>query len=227
MLARAIHRKAVAYLRVSRETQGRAGLGIEAQRAAATRFAADQGYEIIGEHVEVETGKGADALDRRPVLAQAMKAASKARAHILVAKLDRLGRNVHFIAGLMEHWVPFIVAELGPDVDPFMLHIYAAVAEKERNLIAERTKDALAAGKARGVTKHDKPWPTQRGNYSRIAAGKAEADAARLEAVRPAFDDTAPMTVRAAAEELTRRRVGGKVWYPTQVARIRKRLAAS
>jgi DNA invertase Pin-like site-specific DNA recombinase len=111
-----------------------------------------------------------------------------------------------------------------------MLHIYAAVAEKERAVIAQRTKEALAAGKARGYTKPDKdgkvkPWPTDRGNYARIAAAKREADAARLEEVRPALNDTARLTVRAAAEELTRRGIGGKVWHPTQVARLRKRLA--
>ena len=124
----------------------------------------------------------------------------------------------------MEHRVPFIVAELGTDADPFVLHIYAAVAEKERALIAERTRVALTASKARGTTKDGRPWPARRGNYARIAAGNAEATKARMEGYRPALVDTARMTVRAAADELTHRGVAGKVWHPTTVARARKRL---
>ncbi len=105
----------------------------------------------LGEFVEVETGKGADALDRRPQLAAALAQARKAKAAVVVAKLDRLSRDVHFISGLMSQRVPFIVAELGADADPFMLHIYAALAEKERALISERTRSALAQKKAQGV----------------------------------------------------------------------------
>ena len=142
---------AIAYYRVSTVRQGKSGLGIEAQKAAVQRFAEAEGIEIAGEHVEVETGKGADALDRRPELAAALAQARKAKCPVLVAKLDRLSRDVHFISGLMTHRVPFIVAELGADADPFMLHLYAALAEKERALISARTKAALAAKKAQGV----------------------------------------------------------------------------
>src|SRR5215831_10292724 len=142
---------AIAYYRVSTTRQGRSGLGIEAQKAAVLRFAEAEGFDLIGEHTEVETGKGADALERRPELAAALAAARKARCPILVAKLDRLSRDVHFISGLMAHRVPFIVAELGADVDPFLLHLYSALAEKERALISARTKAALAAKKAQGV----------------------------------------------------------------------------
>ena len=142
---------AVAYCRVSTTRQGKSGLGIEAQRAAVQRFAAAEGIEIIAEHVEIETGKGADALDRRPQLAAALAQARKRKCPILVAKLDRLSRDVHFISGLMAHRVPFIVAELGADAAPFMLHLYAALAEKERALISQRTRAALAAKKAQGV----------------------------------------------------------------------------
>lgn len=106
---------------------------------------------IATEFVEVETGKGSDALDRRPQLAAALALARKQKCPVVVAKLDRLSRDVHFISGLMTHRVPFIVAELGADADPFMLHIYAALAEKERALISRRTADALAAKKAMGV----------------------------------------------------------------------------
>jgi DNA invertase Pin-like site-specific DNA recombinase len=140
----------VAYLRVSTSRQGRSGLGIEAQRENIARFAASEGYEVTGEYVEVETGKGADALERRPQLTAALNAARKRRGAVVVAKLDRLSRDVHFISGLMSHKVPFIVTELGADVDPFILHLYAALGEKERNLIASRTKAALAAKKAQG-----------------------------------------------------------------------------
>src|ERR1700710_2659633 len=93
--------------------------------------------ELLAEHVEVETGKGSDALDRRPVLREALAQARKAKASIVVAKLDRLSRDVAFISGLMAQRVPFIVAELDAGCDPFMLHIYAALAEKERMMIAE------------------------------------------------------------------------------------------
>jgi DNA invertase Pin-like site-specific DNA recombinase len=90
-------------------------------------------------------------LDRRPQLAAALKAAKKAKCAVVVSKLDRLSRDVHFISGLMAHKVPFIVAELGSNVDPFTLHIYAALAQQERRMIADRTRAGLAAAKARGV----------------------------------------------------------------------------
>ena len=143
--------RAVAYLRVSTQRQQRSGLGIEAQRAAIDRFAAAEGLTLIGEYVEAETGKGADALDRRPQLAAALAAARAAKCFVLVSKLDRLSRDVAFVAGLMAQRVPFIVAELGRDADPFMLHLFAALAEKERRLISERTRAALQAKKAAGA----------------------------------------------------------------------------
>src|SRR6188472_1092287 len=142
---------AIAYLRVSTQRQQRSGLGIEAQRATIARFAEAEGLTIIGEYVEAETGKGSDALDRRPQLAAALAAAKAAKCSVVVSKLDRLSRDVAFVAGLMAQRVPFIVAELGRDADPFMLHLYAALAEKERRLIAERTKAALAAKRAAGA----------------------------------------------------------------------------
>src|SRR3954470_21337774 len=118
--------QAVAYIRVSTTRQGRSGLGIEAQRDAIVRFCRTEGYEVEAEHIEVETGKGADALDRRPQLAGALARARRLKCPVVVAKLDRLSRDVHFISGLMVQRVPFIVAELGAGVDPFLLHIYAA-----------------------------------------------------------------------------------------------------
>src|SRR6186713_3077790 len=142
--------RVIAYLRVSTQRQQRSGLGLEAQRATIARFAEAEGLTIIAEYVEAETGKGADALDRRPQLAAALAAARQAKCCVLVSKLDRLSRDVAFVAGLMAQRVPFIVAELGRDADPFMLHLYAALAEKERRLISERTKAVLAIRKASG-----------------------------------------------------------------------------
>src|SRR4051794_40187137 len=162
--------KAVTYIRVSSEQQGRSGLGIEAPRRAVERFTAEHGYEVAAEFVEVETGKGSDALERRPQLAAALKRAKAERCPVLVAKLDRLSRDVAFVSGLMAQRVPFVVTELGPDVDPFMLHVYAALAEKERAMISARTRDALAAAKARGV---------KLGNRTNLAEATRRSAAAR------------------------------------------------
>ena len=151
----------VAYYRVSTREQGRSGLGIDAQRDAVARFAEAEGFEIVAEHVEIETGKGADALERRPELAAALAAARRngRTCPVAVSKLDRLSRDVHFISGLMAHRTPFLVAELGSDVEPFLLHLYAALAEKERAVISQRTKAALAAAKARGKALGNPPSP--------------------------------------------------------------------
>jgi DNA invertase Pin-like site-specific DNA recombinase len=170
-------RQAVAYIRVSTGQQGKSGLGIEAQREAIVRFAATEGFEIAGEYVEIETGKGADAIDRRPQLSAALAAARKAKAPVVVAKLCRLSRDVAFISGLMAQRVAFIVAELGADADPFMLHVYAALAEKERNMIADRTRAALAAKKAQGAVL---------GNRTNLADAQAAGSAA-LSASADAF----------------------------------------
>lgn len=144
-------RPIITYIRVSTSQQGRSGLGIEAQRQTLANFAQTEGFTVTREFVEVETGKGSDALDHRPQLKAALAAARKLKCHVAVAKLDRLSRDVHFISGLIAHKVPFLVADLGPDVDPFVLHLFAALAEKERALISTRTRQALTAAKARGV----------------------------------------------------------------------------
>ncbi|RYC33890.1 recombinase family protein [Lichenibacterium minor] len=135
----------ITYLRVSTAGQGKSDLGLDAQRTTLAPFAEAEGFTIAAEFVEVETGKGSDALDRRPVLAAALAAAKVRKCPVAVAKLDRLSRDVAFISGLMAEKIPFLVAELGPDADPFMLHLYAALAEKERALISTRTREALAA----------------------------------------------------------------------------------
>jgi DNA invertase Pin-like site-specific DNA recombinase len=142
---------AIGYCRVSTHRQGRSGLGLEAQRQAIEAFAVSNGYELAGFEIEIETGKGSDALDRRPNLARALEQAKRLRGPVIVAKLDRLSRDVHFISGLMAHRVPFRVADLPPEADPLMLHVYAAFAEHERRMISNRTKEALARAKARGV----------------------------------------------------------------------------
>jgi DNA invertase Pin-like site-specific DNA recombinase len=145
------HQKDVAYLSVSTDRQSKSGLGLEAQRAAIARFVDAEGLHILAELVEVEPGKGADAIDRRPVLQEALALARKNRAAVCVAKLDRLSRDVASISGLMAKRVPLIVSELGLDADPFMFYIYAALAEKERRLISKRIRIVLAAKKSQGV----------------------------------------------------------------------------
>ena len=147
----------IAYYRVSTQKQGRSGLGLEAQRKAVTSFAEAESFEIVAEFTEVETGKGSDALDRRPQLKAALKAAKKARCEVAVAKLDRLSRDVAFISGLMAQRVPFIVTALGRNVDPFMLHIYAAMAQQVEPVLRElshlSSRAAAAEIERRGLGK--------------------------------------------------------------------------
>ena len=208
---------AISYCRVSTEGQGKSGLGLEAQQFAIEQFAAAQGY-IVGEmFVEIQSGKGANALERRPQLKAAMKAARKARATILVAKLDRLSRDVHFISGLMVHKVRFAAADLPPDADPFMLHIYAAVSEQERARISQRTKDALRAARKRGV---------KLGNPALAKANKAAARA-RARDLRPILRELEHLSARAAARTLNSRQVvtpTGAPWSSKTVGRVRERL---
>ena len=120
----------IGYARVSTSQQGRSGLGIEAQREALERFAASESFTLGRVFVEVETGKGADAFERRPQLAAALGEARRQRCPVAVAKLDRLSHDVHFISGLTAHRVPFVVAELGADMDPLILHLFAASLRK-------------------------------------------------------------------------------------------------
>jgi len=141
---------AIGYVRVSTTKQGHSGLGLDAQREAIRAFAAAENFEVTRWVTEVETGSGADALDRRPKLAEALRAAKKAQCPVLVSKLDRLSRSVAFISGLMTERVEFIVTELGRQAEAFTLHLFAALAEKERELISQRTKAGLKAAKRRG-----------------------------------------------------------------------------
>jgi DNA invertase Pin-like site-specific DNA recombinase len=164
-------RSAICYIRVSTAKQGRSGLGLEAQQSALRRFAEAEGFQFAEIFVETESGKHGD--DHPPELAKALERARKAKAPIIVAKLDRLSRDVHYISGLMKHRVPFIVTELGVDTDPFMLHIYAALAEKERRMISERTKAALRAAKARRNAACWASGPRDLGELETLRLGEA------------------------------------------------------
>ena len=139
----------VAYYCVSTQRQGRSGLGLEAQERAVADYL-PVGKELLQSFTEVETGKGSNALNKRPVLCEALAYAKKHKATLIVAKLDRLARNVAFVSALMECKVPFVCADM-PEANELTLHIIAAVAQYEARMISERTKAALQAAKARGV----------------------------------------------------------------------------
>jgi DNA invertase Pin-like site-specific DNA recombinase len=207
-------RAAIGYIRVSTAKQGRSGLGLEAQQSALAKFAEAEGFRFLQTFTETESG----ADDARPELNAAIQRARKVKAPIIVAKLDRLSRDVHYISGLMKHRVPFIVTELGADTDPFLLHIYAALAEKERAMISRRTKDALEAVEARGVAL---------GGHREQSEINRAAAAERANGLRSVFAELSGLSARATAEELNRRGIstatGGK-WHAVQVIRVRERL---
>jgi DNA invertase Pin-like site-specific DNA recombinase len=140
----------VAYYRVSTQQQGRSGLGLEAQRAAVVAYLGPSAVDLIGEFLEVESGKGANALDRRPQLREALGLCKTRGATLLIAKLDRLARNVHLVSGLIESGVEFVAVDM-PQATKAMIQIHAVMAEWERDQISARTKAALAAAKARGI----------------------------------------------------------------------------
>jgi len=213
----------IGYVRVSTSRQGRSGLGLEAQREALERFAGAEGFLVTKVFVEVETGKGSDALDRRPQLAEALAAARRSKCSVAVAKLDRLSRAVHFISGLMAHRVPFLVAELGPEVDPFILHLFAALAQKERAMIAARTRDALRRAKSRGTVLGGPKLAEAR----EVAVATIEANAERFAAnVLPIIREVQRAgagTLREVADALNARGIatarGGR-WYAMTVSNV-------
>lgn len=212
----------VSYLRVSTVMQGKSGLGLEAQREAVARYLAGSGGTLLEEFEEVETGKGSDALDKRPKLKAAIALAKKRKAVLVIAKLDRLARNVHFISGLMETGVQFKCCDF-PSADRTMIHIYAAMAEHEGRRISERIRDALAAKKANGGTLGNaaslKPLNGAR-------AGDAALFAAKLKPTLEAFK-AQNMTQRAMMEALnkagTKTAQGGQ-WSLMQLQRVMARL---
>ena len=206
----------IAYYRVSTQKQGRSGLGLDAQRAVVTRFASERGLTIAGEFVEVETGKGADALASRPQLAAALALAEKQKCPLVVAKLDRLTRDVHFGSGLMARKVRFIVADM-PDADNFQLHLFLALAEMERALISKRTREALAAAKARGQVLGN---PEQ-------AKANADQAAAFAESLREVVGPVINLSSRRIAAYLNAQGVKshtGKAWQSATVLRLVDRL---
>lgn len=214
----------ILYTRVSTDRQGKSGLGLESQRSICRQFAAQHDYEIVQEHSEVETGKGADALERRPRLAAALSEARKRKCSVLVAKLDRLSRDVHFISGLVAKNVPFIVAELGHDVDSFMLHVYAALAEKERNLIAQRTSAALQAKKAAGAKLGNRTNLAEaQGKGLKERLRRADQYAANVLPIIREIQSTGAITYQAVANALNRRGIAtarGGEWYPSTVRKL-------
>jgi DNA invertase Pin-like site-specific DNA recombinase len=219
--------QAIGYTRVSTAEQGRSGLGLEAQRQAIENFAKAEGITIAGWHEDVQTGKGSDAIAQRPGLRAALREAKKAKGALIVAKLDRLARNSHFITGLMEQRVRFIVTQL-PNADAFTLQIYAALAEKEAEQISKRTKEALAQStKKLGMAGKSKA--KQREIRAKAMDAKDKAATARAEALRPHIEFALKdgLSLRKAAESLNARGVespaGGR-WHAPSLLKAARRL---
>jgi len=208
----------VCYYRVSTVRQGESGLGLDAQRTAVARYIAAMGGTVVAEFTETESGKKAS---NRPELQAALDLCRKKRATLIIAKLDRLARNVHFISGLLESNVNFVAVDQ-PTKDRFMLHIQAAFAEEEARKISVRTKEALAAAKRQGV---------DIGATGRVRAKRYQAEAAeRATDLRPLIEELrgAGFTqLRQIRDELNRRGVpspGGAQWHLPTVHRTLKRL---
>ena len=200
------------YLRVSTDKQGERGYGIQAQREAVENYLNGGSWQLLGEFLEVESGNHSD----RPELARALAACKKHKARLVIAKLDRLARNVHMISGLMESKVDFVCCDM-PDANRLTIHVLAAVSEHEREAIAERTKAGLAVAKARGV---------RLGN-ARLAEDNKRAAQQRAEALRPALKSLEGRSARAIAAELNSRKIAtprGLRWSAVTVIRTKRRL---
>jgi len=228
---------AIGYLRVSTRDQGRSGLGLAAQRFEIEAFGAREGLSVKSWHQDVQTGKGTDALLLRPGLATALKEAKSARCPLIVSRLDRLSRNVHFISGLMEHRVHFIVAALGKDCDHFVLHIYASLAEQERKMISERIKAALARSKKPlGMhARNHRSEAFRRRFHALSAAAVHKAAVERAEAYRVYIEwalgqpgkNGRPILPSKAADKLNERQIEtpmGSCWRSDNVRRMATRL---
>lgn len=215
----------IVYTRVSTARQGASGLGLEAQRAAVASYLAASKGECVKEFQEVETGKGADALERRPELRAAIAACRKIGCTLLIAKLDRLARNVHFVSGLIETGVDFIAADM-PAASKAMVQMHAVMSEWERDQIAARTKAALAAAKMRGVVL-GKAGPA---NLRPNIEARQQASEAFAERVRPVLVGlhAQGLSQRAMAEKLNElglKTARGAMWTQTQVQRVLARLS--
>jgi DNA invertase Pin-like site-specific DNA recombinase len=217
-------REAIAYFRVSTQRQAASGLGLEAQRESVTTYAKAAGLGVIAEFVETETGTNKKA---RPQLAKALKEAKARRAVLLIAKIDRLARNVRFVAELMEAGVDFVAVDM-PDANRLTVHIIAALAEHEARLISVRTKDALGAAKRRGVRLGNPGNLTRQAQLTGARAmrekairetGQAAALARVLRDGGASLRETAQRLNEAGHTTRT-----GKPWGPVQVARLLGRL---
>jgi DNA invertase Pin-like site-specific DNA recombinase len=191
----------VAYYRVSTDKQGRSGLGLDAQREAVERYLNGGSWQLVGEAIEIESGKRND----RPKLAEALRLCRIHKATLIIAKLDRLARNVHFISGLMESGVDFTAVDF-PQANRLTVHILAAVAEHEAVMISKRTKDALAAAKRAGTKlggirpKHVERFG-EKGNLPPLAHKAAQISVSRRKAlVASRMADLAPILVEIQAE---------------------------
>lgn len=216
--------KFVSYLRVSTQRQGKSGLGLEAQREAVSSYLNGGRWTLVAEIVEVESGKRSD----RPELAKALRLCRLHKATLLVAKLDRLARNVAFISALMESGVKFQAVDM-PDVNDMVLHILASVAQGEAKAISDRTKAALAAAKARGTVLGGLRWDiTSVGPQARAAALQTrQENAAKYRAdVLPIIEEKqhqGTTSLRAIADALNAEGTPaprGGSWSPVQVRRI-------
>lgn len=210
-------RSYIAYYRVSTDRQGRSGLGLDAQKNAVQMFLHGRG-DIMQSFTEVESGKRND----RPEIAEALEACRKHKAVLVIAKLDRLARNVHFISGLMESGVEFVAVDM-PEANRLTIHILAAVAEHEREMISKRTKEALQAAKARGV-KLGSPDP-QKGVAirSRVLRDKAERFAVNVLPIIQGLQQQGITSNRAIAKALNARGIktaNNRQWYDTTVRNI-------
>jgi DNA invertase Pin-like site-specific DNA recombinase len=212
----------VAYYRVSTDRQGKSGLGLEAQRAAVLAYLNGGSWELIApEFVEVESGKHAD----RPQLAAAIAACKKHKAKLVIAKLDRLSRNLAFVAALMDSGVEFIAVD-NPHANKLTIHILAAVAQHEREAISERTRAALAAAKARGVKLGNPRLAEAREGVIAARIEAADAFAANVRPIIREIQSTGIASLRGVAKALTARGIktarGGE-WSAVQVGDILRR----
>jgi DNA invertase Pin-like site-specific DNA recombinase len=214
----------VSYLRVSTDKQGESGLGIEAQRAAIEGYLNGGSWKLHKEFVEVESGKRSD---NRPQLAAALALCRKEKCKLVVAKLDRLSRNVAFLSALMESRVEFVAVD-NPHATKLTIHILAAVAEHEREMISQRTKDGLAAAKARNV-KLGNPRLKETAGTKGAEANKvkAKAFADNVLPIIHKIEKQGAVSLRAIAAELTARKIktasGGTEWNPVTVSKIKRR----
>ncbi len=167
---------AIFYGRCSTKEQSDSGLGLDAQKQAVKKFAKNQGYTLGFAYTDVATGSD----ENREGLSKALKMSAETGAPIIVSKLDRLSRRVHFISGLMESGTRFIVVDLGREVDTLVLHIFAAFAEEERRKISQRTKDALAMAKARGTVLGNPNLASARVKANAVRAARANNHAVKV-----------------------------------------------